>query len=345
MPLYSIKGFNMKVLVTGMASSHTKPSTTTSFFGTLVEAIESFATVEWAPPSVNWTKDFLNQYDSIIVGMVPPTNIGANKVYGAMHTINLMYESPKLRLVVDEPQLWQFKSSLAAVDRNVDSLFSSFYVKRREFNVASIKDNKRSIQSAATKLLNKPWPKTIYPDMPWKSIESVSQFISPKSPYRLYGINLDSFLITEPTPSNYCSDIWVTDRADSDWAKKLQKLLSKPIYPLKSYSKEDEEMISNRLVSSYGLLVAPKDRNVGTWWSYRYIQAMNALVPVVSDWQETGKLSSSWYILGSTIEDATPEERLRIAINQRKDYLNAIPSKTEAIETLKSILSTKKVGE
>lgn len=332
----------MKVLVTGMASSHTRPSTTPSFFGTLVSVVEKFATVEWATPSVTWTKDFLNQYDCIIVGVVPPTNLGANKIYGAMHVINIMYSSPKLRLVVDEAQLWQFKSSLASVDRNVDTLFSPFYSKRREFELAMSEGNKQSVKSAATKLLNSPWPKTIYPDMPWKTVGSVTQFVSKQSPFRLYGINLDAHLITEPKPSAYCSNIWVADLPNAPWTKKLEKLLSLPIAPLKRNPREDEGLVSGRLESSFGLLVAPKDRGVGTWWSYRYIQAMNSLVPIVSDWRETGQLSNSWYILGATIEDATPEQRLEIAASQRRDYLNAIPTKEESIELLKSLLVNEK---
>ena len=140
----------MKVLVTGMASSHTKPSTSTSFFNTLVKGIETFASVEWATPSVTWTKEFLDSYDSVIVGLIPPTSLGANKVYGAMHVINTMYESPKLRLVIDHAQIWQFKASLASIDRDVNNLFTPFYSKRREFKIARVAPHSESIKSAAT---------------------------------------------------------------------------------------------------------------------------------------------------------------------------------------------------
>lgn len=329
----------MKVLVTGMASSHTKPSTTTSFFGTLVKSIETFATVEWATPSVTWTKEFLDQYDSVVIGVIPPTSLGANKVYGAMHAINIMYESPKLRLVVDHPQIWQFKASLASIDRDVANIFSPFYSKRREFKTAVGETYAQSIRSAATKLLTTPWPKTIYPAMPWKDVESVSRFISTEDESRLIGINLDAHLISEPTVSEFCSNIWVADSPKAGWTRKVEKLLALPTAPLKITPREKEEIVSARLASSFGVLIAPHDRGVGTWWSYRYIQAMNALVPVCSDWRDTGKLSNSWYILGSSIEEATPDERLKIAINQRKDYLDAIPTKEESLELLKSVVT------
>lgn len=325
----------MRVLVTGMASSHTKPSANTSFFGTLVGVVEKFATVEWATPSITWTKEFLDQYDSVLVGVIPPTSLGANKVYGAMHTINIMYDSPKLRLVVDHPQIWQFKSSLASIDRDVANIFSPFYTKRREFKMALAADTQLSIKSAATKLLNTPWPKTIYPAMPWKDAESVSKFISTEGPSSLTGVNLDSYLLTEPSVSETISNTWVADTPKSSWTKKVSQLLEYPAVPLKITPRESEDIVLARLASSFGILVAPHDRGVGTWWSYRYIQAMNCLIPIFSDWRDTGNLSNSWYILGSSIEEANPEERLKIAINQRRDYLNAIPTKEQSLELLK----------
>jgi hypothetical protein len=331
----------MKVLVTGMASSHTKPSTNTSFFGTLVKAVETFATVEWATPSVTWTKEFLSQYDSVIVGFVPPTSLGANKVYGAMHVINALYDSSKLVLVVDNPQLWQFKASLASVARDVSTIFTPFYSKRREYKIASTPDISSGIQIAAYKLLNSAWPKTIYPELPWKTAQEVSKFISTEGSDNLVGINLDAMLLSEPKPAKSPAPLWVADSPSSVWTKKIEKLLSLPTIPLKSTPRDTDEQVFDRIASSFGLLVAPQDRGVGTWWSYRYIQALNASVPIVSDWRDTGSLSQNWYLLGSTLEEATAQERLDIARAQREDYLRSIPNKEHSLNLIKSLLTNK----
>lgn len=328
----------MKVLVTGMASSHTKPSTSTSFFNTLVKGVETFASVEWATPSVSWTKEFLDGYDSIIVGVLPPTSLSANKVYGAMHVISTMYDSPKLRLVVDHPQIWQFKASLASIDRDVANLFTPFYSKRREFKLASTNPHAQSIKNAATRMLNEAWPKTIYPDMPWKTRESVGKFISTADHSRLVGVNLDAHLLEEPTVASETSQTWVADSPKSSWTRKVEKLLAHSVNPLKTAPKESEELVKNRLASSLGVLVAPQDRGVGTWWSYRYIQAMNFLVPIYSDWADTGKLADSWYILGSSIEELPRDQRINIALSQRDAYLKAIPTKEESLQLLKSVV-------
>lgn len=328
----------MKVLVTGMASSHTKPSTNTSFFGTLVKAVETFAIVEWATPSVTWTKEFLEQYDSVVVGIIPPTSLGANKVYGAMHVINELYDSPKLTLVVDNPQLWQFKASLSSVARDVSTIFTDFYSKRREYKIASNPAISGGIQKAADKLLNRPWPRTIYPELPWKTATEISKFISTEGSENLVGVNLDAMLIGEPIEAKSPAPIWVADSPSSAWTKKLEKLLSLPTIPVKSSSRDTDDQVFDRISSSFGLLVAPQDRGVGTWWSYRYIQALNSSVPVVSDWRDTGSLSNNWYVLGSTLEESTPEERLAVAKAQREDYISSIPTKSEALNLVKSLI-------
>lgn len=332
----------MKVLVTGMASSHTKPSTNTSFFGTLVKAVETFATVEWATPSVTWTKEFFDQYDSVVVGVVPPTSLGANKVYGAMHLINLLHESPKLTLVVDNPQLWQFKASLASVARDVSSILTPFYSKRREYKLASSPEVSASIKNAADKLLNLPWPKTIYPELPWKTVDEVGKFISTEGTQNLIGVNLDAMLLAEPKPAKAPAPVWVVDSPASTWTKKIEKLLSLPTIPLKSTSRDTDEQVFDRISASFGLLMAPQERGVGTWWSYRYVQALNSNVPVVSDWRDTGSLSNNWYVLGSTLEESTYEERLAIAKAQREDYINSIPSQDESIRLVKSLILNSK---
>lgn len=332
----------MKVLVTGMASYHTGDSANTSFFGTLIQAIKEIATVTQEAPSVLWTKEYLDQYDSIVVGVTPPTSIGANKVYGALHLINLMYDSPKLVLVVDTPQVWQFKSSLNAVAQDVSTIFTPFYSKRREYRLAKSTSISNGIQEAAKKLISLPWPKTIYPQVPWKTSSDVAKFISKKSPDSLIGVNLDSFLLSETSPSQNYNPLWAVDNQTALWTRKIEKLLRYPTTPLKRNPKDSDDLVFQRIASSFGLLIVPQDRGVGTWWSYRYIQALNAEVPIVSDWKDTGRLATSWYVLGSSLEEFSDEQRRALANAQRTDYIKSIPTKEESIELVKSILMNTK---
>jgi hypothetical protein len=259
-----------------------------------------------------------------------------------MHVINLLHSSPKLTLVVDNPQLWQFKASLASVARDVSSIFTPFYSKRREYKLASTSEISGGIQSAADKLLNLPWPKTIYPELPWKTVEEIGRFISTEGTQNLVGINLDAMLLADPKPAKAPAPVWVADSPTSAWTKKIEKLLSFPTIPLRGGPRDTDEQVFDRISSSFGLLMAPQDRGVGTWWSYRYVQALNASVPVVSDWRDTGSLSNNWYVLGSTLEESTYEERLAIARAQREDYMKSIPSQDESMRLIKSLITNHK---
>lgn len=334
----------MKVLFTGMASSHAKPSANVTFFGLLAESVGELATVEWQTPSITWTKEFLDGYDAVFIGVVPPTSPSANKVYGAMHAINLMYDSPKLHLVVDHPQLWQFKSGLAAICRSVDSIFTSFYSGRREFKSAKDAVVTASILSAAQKLTTQAWPKTIYPDLPWKDFEFFSKFLGPVGSREYIGLNLDHRLMEDPRISAGRGYVWSVDNAKTGWSKKIVKLLSLPLEIMKDTPKDTDAQVEARISNSIGILLSPQERGVGTWWSYRHIQAMNTLTPVVSDWRETGVLDSSWDILASTVEELDDNSRLELSRAQRKSYINAIPDRLMSTELLNKILNSSKEG-
>jgi hypothetical protein len=59
---------------------------------------------------------------------------------------------------------------------------------------------------------------------------------------------------------------------------------------------------------------------------------------VATDWRESSAIGSSWAHLASKIEDMSQEERNALAKEQRKDYVNAIPTRTDAAITLSSAL-------
>jgi hypothetical protein len=335
----------MKILFTGMASSHTKPSSNVSFFSLLSSSLESKAVIEWAVPSVTWDKDYLDQYDLIFVGIVPPTSPSANKLYGAMNVINVMFDSPKLNLVVDHPQLWQFKSGFNSIYKNVSGIFTTFYSKRKEFNIAKELKHSKNIFSASEKLLTLKWPTTIYPQLPWQRSADVLESLGAHRDTEIVGLNLDSFLLLEAPEVGFDRESWVVDSPNTAWSKKIINLLSLPISPVKTSSKSTDLDVYNSIKTSIGFLMSPQDRGAGIWWSYRHIQAMNALIPIVSDWRETGRIGDSWNVLGSALEDMSLQEQLNLAADQREAYLSSIPSKLELVEILDSLINKSLKGE
>jgi hypothetical protein len=335
----------MKVLFTGMASSHSKPSANVTFFNNLAKHVGTQADVEWNAPSVTWTKDYLEQYDAIFVGILPPTSPSANKMYGAMHVIDLMFESPKLNLVLDHPQLWQYKHGFNAIDRSIDSVFGSFYSKRSEFTLTR-DSHTESVISANRKLLTKKWPTTLYPSLPWKSNRPVDKLLGLFAEDSLVGLSFDAWLFDDTeSVSEVRGDHWVADSPGSEWTKSISKLLEMPIASVKQKPRMSDADSLQPIQEAAGFLLSPQERGVGIWWSYRIIQALQSKTFILSNWRETGILGPEWNLLGSDWESLTKSDKIAIAEAQKESYLNAIPSKLETASTLSSILETSRKGE
>ena len=335
----------MRVLFTGMASSHSKPSANVTFFNNLAKHVGSQADVEWHAPSVTWTKDYLEQYDAIFVGILPPTSPSANKMYGAMHIIDLMFDSPKLSLVLDHPQLWQYKHGFNAIDRSIESVFGSFYSKRAEF-VLTRDSHTGSVISANHKLLTKKWPTTLYPSLPWKSNRPIDKLLGLFAEDSLIGLNFDAWLLdgTE-TVSGTRGAHWAADVPRSEWTKSISKLLEVPVVPIKQKPRMSDADWLQPIQDAAGLLLSPQERGVGIWWSYRIIQALQSKTFILSDWRETGVLGPEWNLLGSDWESLTISDKIAVAEAQLESYLDAVPSKSATESTLSSILETSRKGE
>lgn len=332
----------MRILFTGMASSHAKESPNITFFGTMVDVCREFAdSVDVLTPSIEWTEEYLNSYDAVFVGILPPTSPSANKLYGALNVISLMAGSSKLKFVVDHPQIWQFKSSIASVSKNIDSIFAPFYRTKSEYKSAIA--NKEKFSKAIEFLSSSNWPTTIYPSLPWKSDESVLEFISGVSSENLVGLNFDSFLISEEFPGFVSRvDEWLIEAANTSWANKITKLTSYSTDKVKPSIRSTDLEILSRISSSAGLIVAAQDRGVGTWWSYRLIQAINSVTPVITEWKESHVISHSWGVLIGEVEDMDSTDRIKLAMAQKTSYLKSIPTQDEAIESLKKLIATDK---
>jgi len=326
----------MKVLFTGMGSNHcTKPSNTT-FFAVLADAISEVADVVWASPKLSWTRKDLEQFDAIVFGFLAPTSLSANKIFGALHVLGLMYDSPKLKLVVDSPQMWQYKNSLKAVQRDPGILFGSFYTKREQFSEAS--KNKGLIESAVEKIDSGQWPQIIYPSLPWITNDKVSEVLSFVGPESLVGINLDSYLINPEPPRIGRRDMWAVENHKSSWFADQEKLLTFPRANTKVGRKTDDTYALGVIRNSVGLLLPPQERKAGTWWNYRMYQAINTGTPVATFWQDTYKFDPSWAALAYNIEDYDQAQRQMLANSQRQSYIAAIPEKEQALDILKSNL-------
>lgn len=326
----------MKVLFTGMGSNHCARPSNTTFFSVLADATSQFADVAWASPKLSWTKQDLEKFDAIVFGFIAPTSLSANKIFGALHVLGLMFDSPKLKLVVDSPQMWQYKNSLKAVQRDAGILFGSFYSKREQYDEAS--KNRQKIELAVEQLNSGNWPQIIYPSLPWIDSSRVAKTLGFVEPESLLGINLDSYLINPEPPRIGRRDIWAVENHKSSWLLEQEKFLSLPWSNTKVGRKTDDIYALGVIRNSVGLLLPPQERKTGTWWNYRMYQALNTGTPIATYWQDTYKFDASWGALAYNIEDYDQAKRQLLANSQRHSYVSAIPEKEEALDTLKTNL-------
>lgn len=313
------------------SSSSNKKSLT--FAGVLDKVLTSAGhEVTWASPSVYMTKESLDKFDAVLVGISPLTSVGANRVYGALSVINSLKDTDKLTLFVDTPTPSQIEVSLRAVITNPETLTKSFFSYRKEYsNVIADKDLLNSVLSGAKYLYENDWATTLYPKLPWKSDIK----LAPNAKTNLVGVNLDSHIILETDVESDRRPKWVIDNLTTTWAKSTTAALSLPNSLMKWNKGWTDEQVAEQILRSIGAIVSP-DKRDGTYWSYRYIQAINSNTPVVTDWKESHLIGDAWNILATNIESMSQEKRDLVAMAQRESYVANIPSKQQAVEILQN---------
>jgi hypothetical protein len=328
----------MKILMTGMASAHCSTKGNTTFFSGLYLAFSEFADVTLCEPKLTWTRAELEEYDLVVIGLTPPTSLAANKIYGALHALNLLYESPKLRVVVDGPQVWQFKNSFASYRKNPLQIFSSMNSARKNFNDAKTK-NLNDFKALADKMNSLLWPKTYVPILPWGSTQKAAEALGFIPADRVIGIQIDSFLLDKQSAVHTVKNqVWAVDNIKSSWWSTLSKTLRIPGISVAATRKPRDFEVELNMSKAIGLVVTPQDRKVGTWWTYRYIQALNSNTPVVTYWQDTAAFSDAWAKLAYQVEDMDPYDRQELARAQFKDYVDNIPQTNQVVHTLRTDL-------
>jgi hypothetical protein len=280
---------------------------------------------------LTWTKAELESYDAIFLGFIPPTALGANKIYGAMHVLGLMFDSPKLHLVADSAQIWQYKNSLEAVKRDISGLFTPFYSKRLDYSKAREPKYIKTIVAAAEKMSSSAWPKILYPILPWQSPEDSFKKLGFGSQSNSLGLNLDSVLLSNSSYGLDRSNQWAADNTKSSWLATLEATLQFPIVSTKLARVSSDADAISVMSSSIGLIVPPQDRGLGTWWSYRYVQALNSGTPVLTYWQDTANFDQSWSQLAYQVEDMHPTGRVGLAREQYESYRASLLPKLELI--------------
>ena len=333
-----------RVLITGMSASHMSPTSMNRSLGFAVTISKVLAEeqheVTILPPELAWEKEYLDSFDVVLVGMSPITSLSANKAYGALRVIDLLWGSDKLNLFIDAPHPGLITASLRSLDAKPENLAKPFYSYRAGYKtVSDPKENKRYI-SAVRRFLTDTWPTTVYPSLPWRSQESVAATLPETAHGSLQGINLDSYLIADTPPSSVERVLrWAADYPASPWSRKTLGTLRYPATMMKWHKGWSDLMVEDNISHSIGSLISP--HRDGTWWTYRYIQSMNTGTPIATQWRESAAIGGSWSVLASGIESMNPDERRDLSWSQTSEYMKSIPNKQEAKQLLEGMISLK----
>jgi hypothetical protein len=295
-------------------------------------------------PDVTWERYDLEHNDVVLVGISPLTSVTANHAYGALNIIERMASSDKLRLFIDAPRPSQITASLRAIDSKPEDLTKEFYTNRKGYQHALAEENTERFMRVVKFLLNEDWPDTIFPMLPWQQISDIASQLPAGAGSYLKGVNLDSLLAKSvKRNSSTRGTRWVAEMPESNWTGKVAKTLENPIVPMKEHKGLADEDIEDAIHESLGSLIGPYRE--GTWWSYRYIQSLNSMTPIATDWKESSSIGQAWNVLAPTIESMSQSERDLLSTMQRIEYLDKVPTKQQALSSLEDLLGLQAKGK
>lgn len=334
----------MKVLLTGTTASQVSPKRNPAiptFSGLVNKALlQDRHDVTWVNPSVTLSKEYLDEFDSIVVGLAPPTSTAAHRIYGALSVSQLARELGKLVLVVDAPEPKRIWSGIRAIYNKPQDLTKSFYSKRQEYKKVENTEVLERLNTSIKNLYTKDWERTIFPVFPWMSFPSVSEGIPMTSRKNLYPLNLDSFIIFntyDPQRGTSSEEFWVADAINTKWTSSIEETVYNPVRPVKTSKWEDNDQVVFNIKNSIGCLVSVYKKG-DPWWSPHLSQALAVNTPVVTDWRLASLLGSDWSVLAHRVEELSPEEKSNLANNQKISYVNAIPSQKESVESVCKVI-------
>ena len=334
----------MNILLTGCTAaqvSEKKNSRSTTFTGLLAQGMKKGGhNVTWIEPSVSLPREYIAEFDSVVVGLAPPTSTAAHKVYGALSVLDHASKQGNLVLFLDAPEPKKVWAGIRAIEKNPDTLVKDFYSKRSEYTKAKSPEVFERIMSAIEYLYNDRWPTTLFPSLPWVSFSSVSSYVPTTDSKNLVGLSFDQTIYKTHYGlfETSTQDFWVADSINTSWVKAQEKLVQCSVTPLKSSRWELESKSLQRLSNSVGCL-ATVYKSGDPWWSPAIPQSLALGIPVVSDWLLTSMLGPSWSILPSAVEDLGDSDRKTLVESQTETYFNSLLSEDRYVELLTRSLS------
>lgn len=339
----------MRILITGATASQSpnvKSRGTPTFSRFVDKALrESGHEVTWINPSVSLSENYLDEFDSVLVGIAPPTSTAAHRIYGTLSVIYFAKNLGKLSLMVDAPEPKRLWSGIRAIRNKPEDLTKEFYSKRKEYSKILEESVLDRLHSSIEFLYSEEWPTTIFPSLPWSDYPSISSEIPRTNKNNLVGLNFDHLVLSDISINHQKSysnglDYWVSDSMNTKWSKSIEKTVEYRVEPVRKTRWEDNEKVTSRMQSSLGCLISVYDKG-SPWWSPYLAQALSLRLPIVTDWKLSSMLGNDWSLLANSVEELSPQERRALSDSQRGTYLSATPSWKDSVQKTSSALVRK----
>jgi hypothetical protein len=341
----------MKVLITGATAQQASQKTALrvpTFASLMARSLaDSGATVNFTEPSIEMDKQYLAEYDVVLVGVAPPTSLSANKLYPAFAIADRAREIGNLALFLDAPEPFKLQASLKSCYLNISDIQKDFYSRRKNFqDMGSNPKFAAEVYNFIEFLYKRQWPVTLYSALPWSHSGAITSVIPNIDESRLFGINLDVQILKDSNnilTFDKQETFWTCDAPKTKWSSSISRTLQYPVIPIRQNKWEDRSQIEARMSSSIGTLISVH-RALEPWWSPFVAQSLSLGKPVVTDWRYSSSLGTAWSHLASTVEEMSPPQRGELAREQRVAYLASLPSKTQtdisgALEMVASAVS------
>lgn len=336
----------LKILITGSTASQYSVKANSkipTFPGLLYNfLIRQGHSVTWQIPTTKLSKEWLDQFDKIIVGVASPSSVSSNRFFGAFSVISHAKSLGKLVLFVDAPEPYKLWAGIRAFSKKPEEVLKPFYANRYEYKEVQ-EDPKifSAVLEAVNYLYTQQWPLTLYPSSPLVAKNTLSKNIPNLLPQNSQGLCFDSLILKDMGREEPGGDIyWVVDQPNTRWSKNIQNTVTKQVVPIKNNKWEDMTTILPRIDSSIGVLISSY-KNYESWWSVMVPHALLLEVPVVTEWRNTIHLGKEWSMLPAQVEEMSPTERLRLAKAQKYIYSSLLVSEKELVESLeKNLLNT-----
>jgi hypothetical protein len=304
-----------------------------NFTGLVVDALQVEPNeVHWLEPDVTWTREYLDDYDHVIVGVSSLLSLASNRVYGALNVIGHRWGSDSLSLLLDTPDAGKISTSLKVTTAQPDALTKRFFSYRKGYAQACMPAKRDHLVATAAMLHSLDWPTTFVPALPWQTrysrvFEPIQTLLGGRD---MTLVVPDTFVDPPTLPLSAKRRRWAVESMKSDWYRRLG--VTWPVEALTGAAWTNDEHALKVLSSSSAALIEPT--RSGTFWTTRYMQALLSRTPVYSDWSETSALGSSWEMLPAKIETLSDDDLARLASAQLGEYMACVPSEYDLHDQL-----------